>query len=202
MVIKDSKPVVAQYGQWDGYPSGQGVTILNFLKTHDMAILAKQLEKVRFANDEDNKKKEEFFKSIGCKDGWMNGDQAVLYHKEYPYASRDIGGEILEMIYNSTDEEIVLVDSSNFANDSLFCEWGYVVNLDTMQLEVYKGFISEQPETPDTRFGNVKSDSEEKYYPIQPCGIFDIDRLPEEADFVEACDPPEPEEGEEEVPES
>ena len=24
---------VAQYGQWDGYPSGQGVTALNFLKT-------------------------------------------------------------------------------------------------------------------------------------------------------------------------
>ena len=25
-VVKDGIPRIAQYGQWDGYPSGQGVT--------------------------------------------------------------------------------------------------------------------------------------------------------------------------------
>ena len=26
---------VAQYGQWDGYPEGQGITALNFIKNKD-----------------------------------------------------------------------------------------------------------------------------------------------------------------------
>ena len=134
MVIKGGKTRVAQYGQWDGYPSGQGATILNFLKTHDLDVFSMQLEKIRFSNDEDEKKKQLFFDSIGCSSGWMDMNQAELYHKAYPYLSRDIGGKILELIYNSTDEEIVLVDSSDFANDGLFCEWGWVVNLDTMRL--------------------------------------------------------------------
>ena len=29
-VVLDGKYVVSSYGQWDGYPSGQGKTILNF----------------------------------------------------------------------------------------------------------------------------------------------------------------------------
>jgi len=31
MVISDGKTKIAQYGQWDGYPSGQGADILAFL---------------------------------------------------------------------------------------------------------------------------------------------------------------------------
>ncbi|MHC5949058.1 hypothetical protein ACVXZ3_04645 [Providencia hangzhouensis] len=31
-VAKDGDYKVAQYGQWDGYPSGQGLTLLTFLR--------------------------------------------------------------------------------------------------------------------------------------------------------------------------
>lgn len=30
-VVVDGQIKVAQYGQWDGYPSGQGVDVLKFL---------------------------------------------------------------------------------------------------------------------------------------------------------------------------
>ncbi len=33
-----------------------------------------------------------------------------------------------------------MIDSESFATDSLFCEWGYLANLDTDTLEVYRGF--------------------------------------------------------------
>ena len=36
MVIHEKKPVIAQYGQWDGYPAGQGTTVLEFLKNYDI----------------------------------------------------------------------------------------------------------------------------------------------------------------------
>lgn len=34
----------------------------------------------------------------------------------------------------------VMFDNKYFLRDSLFCEWGYVINLDTEVLEVYKGW--------------------------------------------------------------
>lgn len=34
----------------------------------------------------------------------------------------------------------VMIDGSSFVNDSLFCEYAYVLNLDTEKFEVYKGF--------------------------------------------------------------
>ena len=44
MVISQEKTKVAQYGQWDGYPEGQGVKILSILKKVDMSELKKKEE--------------------------------------------------------------------------------------------------------------------------------------------------------------
>lgn len=33
-----------------------------------------------------------------------------------------------------------MIDDSEFLNDSLFCEWTYIINLDNEQFEVYRGF--------------------------------------------------------------
>ena len=33
-----------------------------------------------------------------------------------------------------------MIDSHQFLADSLFCEWAYIVNLDSEKLEVYRGF--------------------------------------------------------------
>ena len=34
-----------------------------------------------------------------------------------------------------------MIDDQEFLKDGLFCEWGYVYNLDTEELEVYKGLF-------------------------------------------------------------
>ena len=52
-----------------------------------------------------------------------------------------------------------------FAKDSLFCEWAYVVNLDTEMLEVYRGF-QETPLEPSDRFYHLQEENS-KYYPIR-----------------------------------
>ena len=53
-VVKNGEYKVAQYGQWDGQPSGQGADILNFLKNEmDRAKFNNQIEALSFATEEE-----------------------------------------------------------------------------------------------------------------------------------------------------
>lgn len=193
MVIRKQKPVVAQYGQWDGYPEGQGVTVLNFLrkvsKNGGMEKFHKRLDEIRFATAEDDAEMEKFFEKIGAKGGWMNSDQAEKYHKKYPFLTRDNGAQILNMIMESKGP-IVLQDSSDFASDSLFCEWAYVIDLDKMKLEVYTGF-NKRPLGKGQRFATIAKtdykmpkDQDYNYFPIRCIKKFDIRNLPTKRVFI------------------
>ena len=33
-----------------------------------------------------------------------------------------------------------MIDNEDFLHDSLFCEWGYIINMNTKKLEIYRGF--------------------------------------------------------------
>jgi hypothetical protein len=184
-VIQKEKPVIAQYGQWDGYPEGSGVTILTFLQSRArIRKLTDKLKNVRFTTKEDEDKAQKFMESIGCPDGWMTQEKANLYHKEYPYASRDIGATILEMVANSKDKEIVLTNSIDFAGDSLFCEWAYVIDLDKGQLEIYSGF-NQKPLGDDERFKDIpKNEDASEYFPVKYIKKYDLDKLPTKAKFL------------------
>jgi hypothetical protein len=189
MVIHKEETKIAQYGQWDGYPSGNGIKILNFLRSKArIEKLRKKLERVRFSTDEDQKKVDKFMKSIGSNDGWLTMDQADKYHRAYPYLSRDIGASILELVANSKDKEIVLTDSTDFAGDSLFCEWAYVVDLDKNLLECYSGF-NKEPLAEGERFANIpkcKDDSE--YSAIRLLKTYELDKLPTKKVFIKELD--------------
>lgn len=104
MVIHKAETKVAQYGQWDGYPSGQGATVLEFLKSVNLSLFKERLLKVRFMNDRDNKEMDKFLASIGCSDGWMNSEQSNKFRKKYPLLSRDHGAEILNLIMDRDDD--------------------------------------------------------------------------------------------------
>lgn len=48
-VVLDGEYKIAQYGQWDGYPSGQGQAIVDFLLDNfDREAFKRQLAKCRF----------------------------------------------------------------------------------------------------------------------------------------------------------
>jgi len=180
MVVKGGKIRVAQYGQWDGYPGGAGIKILNFLKICDMNRFKKRIQTgVRFTTSADRKERKEFLKQIGVNDEWLNMEQSTKYNLKFPFDSRDIGADILELIYNS-NEKIVLNNAKYFAYDGLFCEWLYLINLDTMMLEVYSGFHKTGDE--NSRFGN-KPHPRTEYLPVQLLMEFDLNNLPSNKDF-------------------
>jgi hypothetical protein len=187
MVMSEGKYVVAQYGQWDGYPSGQGQTILGFLHVADMEKFKKKLKQVRLVDDEKQKEIGKFMESIGSKDGWCNMEQSDKYNKKYPYMSRDIGGEILQNIIQAEDgEEVWVQDSTDFVRDSLFCEWGYVVDLDKGTFEVYKGF-NKRRVPKGQRFASMlcsPNNIDERYYPIKHMQTYQLDNLPTMEEFL------------------
>lgn len=74
--------------------------------------------------------------------------------------------------------------ANNFIKESLFCEWGYILNLDEGVLEVYKGF----QDIPHTKGRYAVADVEEnnigsKYYPCALIVTFSLDDLPTIAEF-------------------
>ena len=195
MVISNGETKVAQYGQWDGYPEGQGATALNFLINNDMVEFKHKLNSVKFINESKQKEIDKFVKSIGSDNGWMTGEQANQYRDKYPLLSRDNGADILEMIMESTEDVNWVTDSSEFAGDSLFCEWVYLIDLDKNTFEVYKGF-NETPLTIEDRFYYLTPEadkenqrrkdygSDSKYYPIRMIKSYNLNDLPLEAEFI------------------
>lgn len=182
MVISNGETKVAQYGQWDGYPSGNGVVVLDFLSTNNLDDFKKKLSKVKFTNGNKEKEIQNWLKTIGCKDGWMTGDQSKLYQEKYPYLTRDNGAKILQMIMDGTEDEIWITDSTDFASDGLFCEWAYLVDLDKNVLEVYEGF-NKTSLTMEDRFFHL-TDKESEYSPIKLIKSYPLNNLPLEHEFL------------------
>ena len=111
---------IAQYGQWDGYPSYSGIQALNFLRDKvNRDNLLVELQNVQFVGDEEV---DELYKQYESTD-WENKD----FLNAYPGLHRDTGVGILEVVANSM-APIKTVDNSEFRNDTLFCEGIYEVD--------------------------------------------------------------------------
>jgi hypothetical protein len=108
---------VAQYGQWDGYPSYTGTRILDFITEHgNLDRIEKALRKVHFITDEELS-------------SFIQVDTDV--NTVYPQFSRDTGCDILKVIAYSTGYTLPLFDESEFEHDGLFCEGVYTVDYQT-----------------------------------------------------------------------
>lgn len=109
VITKEGDKKVSQYGQWDGYPSGQGVEILKFLRT---ANLDKYQEEVAILREITEEEIEEVNK-IG--QGWQN---------EYPYLSRDCGSNIHQLILDGDVRFVSLMGD----DDNAWIEGFYTID--------------------------------------------------------------------------
>lgn len=172
---------VAQYGHWDGYPEGAGITILRFLRDEmDEFLFRIRLSRFNFI-DENDAIKRRIDKAFG------NGIGSYCF----PEFSRDTGCDILPMIQNNMATTRYLGNSLDFAAESVFCEWAYVVDFEHRTFEVYQGFNETPLEenerfyflndiaNPDPAFSGVR------YYPVRLAATFDLDNLPKDKEFLD-----------------
>lgn len=131
VINSEGQTVVAQYGQWDHYPSGQGLNILDFLtsKYNIVSQLENSLFKCYWAKQAEL---DELYKPYVNEQGWMDMDQANAFSAAYPSLTRDTCSDILKVVTYSTGQ-VPLVNEEEFINDELFCEGVYTINFKTRE---------------------------------------------------------------------
>lgn len=109
VIAKDGTLRISQYGQWDGYPSGQGANILDYLKKGNLEKYQANLNKIEQITDTQITEVEK------TKD----------WDAKYPYLSRDCGARIHQMI---EDGEVQFVDLISEDEANRWCEGFYTID--------------------------------------------------------------------------
>ena len=139
VVVKDAKIKVAQYGQYDGYPDYTGIGILEILR-EDLNNLVNGLENCIEADEgihETMRKHVSDVTKTEIEGGWLTMEQSEVFHDLYPEQHRNTGYKILKMIADS-QTPLYLTNSFDFAAETVWCEWAYVIDLDNGEFQTYE----------------------------------------------------------------
>lgn len=133
IVKGNGKILVQQYGQWDGYFKGQGKRVVSFVKDtltyrQDMKSAIEHFEENAriMSADEGNKLIDDLIEAYK-----KNGMENLELKTMCPSLSRDIGADILEMVYHGYDIPLYFTPLSEI-ND--WCEYVYIVDLDNLEV--------------------------------------------------------------------
>lgn len=176
IVVYQGRWIVAQYGQFDGYPEYAGRNLVKILASKDFIHKLRDglvhTYKVSFEEmihlmdgvATERKQLDHRFAGLSA-DGELVRSPYGRFCAEpldnytpdllamHPSLARETSTAVLVLIAHATaDKPIPLHLEVEFANDSLSCEWAYVVDLDSDVLEVYGGA---DRKTPEHRFINV-----------------------------------------------
>lgn len=191
VIVNNNECVASKYHQWDCYPSGQGSEILYFLQNKlNVDSLKTNLNKII---DIDNNILERLWVSIGKDPDAISVDFELSskFEKIYPELHRSTSsGQYLKRIIDKNIEKIYNDPSEiNFAADSLFCEWCYVINLDSGTFEIYEGFNKDILD--ETERFHYLSNLDEEFQPVKHSITYEMHSLPTLEKFIfdlEGCD--------------
>jgi len=168
---------LAQYGQWDGYPRAQGVAILEFLSNSE------NVKNLKYGLEH-------------CVHQ-VSAEELDAYAARKPPPSLDrttsakllsiiasAGAEALQRHDESSDQAVDVADKIplflelKFVLDSIYCEWAYVIDLDTECLEVYSG--PDQKKTDSHRFKSLGGPQDFVPTLVASFGFEDLRKMTEE----------------------
>lgn len=175
------------YNHCDSYPEGLGADILHDLKKlikhHGIGYIIEKAEQIKIINENVEPTVDDVFNLRAYTDLSV-GRRST---KDWYCLTRKLQGDIA-----TTLEAGYMHGDNNFINESLFCEWGYIINLDDNVLEVYKGFQHEPHKqgryskyVPPDKYPNG-SKVEHKYYACALVAKFPLNKLPQPAQFTRA----------------
>lgn len=146
------------YNHFDSYPEGLGADVLKFIQNHSIAEMNKFYDRIIMVNEDATPTDEQ--KENCRKNGFVNLNVSNQSENDWYCLLRNVQG-YLEDLYKC--EFPYMIDDSDFIKDSLFCEYAYIINLDTNVLEFYKGW--QHVPQDGNRYGEVPN--EDGYYPCK-----------------------------------
>ncbi len=185
------------YNHWDSYPAGLGADMLSFLHNSDMDVVRQQAADLRVVAPDSSPTDEDVERLHGYADTGVSSGNI----REWYVLLRGTQGNPALML-----EAGVIEDAGEFPLDSLFAEWGYVIDFDANVFEVYKGF-QDAPHELGRFASRTFSEGDERersknfftgnsYHPCALVASFPLDLLPSAKLFLDTVNPRE--EGEEE----
>jgi hypothetical protein len=114
---------VAQFGHFDGHIDHLGKIVYHFVKSVDQKYFEERLKICRFVKDA--KEKERI----------MGPAQELGYYGKMYFNSLS-GSRILYNILYAPEEEVFLENNIDFLEDTLFCEYGYIIDYQKNTLEI------------------------------------------------------------------
>lgn len=142
------------YNHYDSYPDYLGKIVVTFCKETSLDEMNEIYDRLILVNENDKPTREQIEE---CK-RYYNGDVSCKTPEDWYCLLRNAQGD-LDAYKNGLK---YMIDSCGFIKDSLWCEYAYIINLDTYELEFWVG----GQDKPDiyNRYG-VKRDGD--YYPCK-----------------------------------
>jgi hypothetical protein len=177
-VVVDGEAKVA-YNHFDSYPSGLGLDTLAYTRnniqgeadvetTRSLAKLLKPVDPETRPTEADVERLGEYLNTgVG-----YDGKPGVNWYQ----LLRGTQGKVFGMLRAGLYE-----DAGDFPADSLFCEWGYLIDLDAETFEVYEGFQREPHDK--GRFAGMDLVSS-GYFPVALVASWPLAGLPTDGTFL------------------
>lgn len=174
-VFANGEYKVAQSGSWDGYPGGQGITVLEFLYQMDKEKFLEKLNQVRWITKEDLGT---YWEESGASanDEWVSHEVGKKFGEKYPHLHKEMSADILYYI-QETPGPILLKNDLDFAG-SVLCEWAYVIDFDKNTFEIYEGLNTTPLQEGDRFYDLPQTLYAEEYYPVSIVASYSLDSLP------------------------
>lgn len=142
------------YNHWDSYPDCLGHDVVEFCKSTSVEELNAIFDRIILVDEMSKPTKKQIDECIGFYDGSVSTGSV----EEWYCLLRETQGNL--NVYKRGLK--YMINSCEFIKDSLFCEYAYIINLDTNCLEFWVGFQREPRE--GNRYG---TEAENKYYPCK-----------------------------------
>lgn len=158
------------YNHFDSYPDGLGADTLEIIakinEENGWEIFKKHAAQLKAVDDEitDPKMIEKYKKFADLNVSEQKFSDPYCLFREIQ------GADWIDEMYKGELQDYLI--DNKFITESLFCEYAYIINLDSMKFEFYDGFQKKQQK--GNRFGEELC---EGYYPCRLVGLFNLEGI-------------------------
>lgn len=171
-VVYGGQLVISQYGQWDGYPTGQGEDVCDFIREEYWYNRLKekaQKKELKFLSSQDAAvlddiifPKEDKKKKTKPRSEVVQDVLATMFRESH--FSRDRGAGILKMAAREIGD-FYTIDERDFEHSTIFtCEYVHLLNLDKDTYTIYVPSASGVKKTKTYRVSSIRKWGDKKVH--------------------------------------